>query len=287
MNTATDSICHPQTTWYSPAQKQLIDYPQLMQEMAQQQVVLLGEYHDRYDIHRWQLSICAGLLAHRQDIAVGFEMFPRRLQPVLDAWIAGELDEALFLEKSEWNTVWRFDSELYMPIFRFCREAGVPMIALNCHRPLVTRVGKEGWDAVPIDERDGLTPAKPATMAYREYLFGITNGGPPWMQDKTAASPDFDRFVRAQQVWDRAFACNIAEVLEKRDAGLIIGIIGKGHLEYGHGTPYQLRDLGIEKQAVLLTCDKPLDEKQLTSDYARAVYRLPHYFAPVKEAHSE
>lgn len=282
MSTATENICHPQTTWFDPKQKHLIDYPQLMQEMAQQQVVLLGEYHDRYDIHRWQLSICSGLLAHRQDIAVGFEMFPRRLQPVLDAWIAGEMDEALFLEKAEWDTVWRFDNTLYMPIFRFCREAGVPMLALNCPRPLVTRVGKEGWNAVPVEERDGLTPAKDATMAYRDYLFAITNGGPPSMQDKTAASPEFDRFVRAQQVWDRAFACNIANALQKHHTGLIVGIIGKGHLEHGHGTPFQLHDLGIEKQAVLLTCDNPLDDTQMVKDYARAVYRLPHNFSPAQ-----
>lgn len=268
-------ICHPQTTWFDPAQKHLIDYPQLMKDMAEQQVVLLGEYHDRYDIHRWQLSICSGLLAHRQDIAVGFEMFPRRLQPVLDAWIAGEMDEKNFLETAEWDSVWRFDSELYMPIFRFCREAGVRMLALNCHRPLVTRVGKEGWDAVPVEERDGLTPAKPATKAYREYLMRITNGGPSWMAGKDASSPEYDRFVRAQQVWDRAFACNIVQALHDKEAGLIIGIIGKGHLEYGHGTPFQLRDLGIEKQAVLLTCDQPLDDMQISADYARAVYRLP------------
>lgn len=79
-----------------------------------------------------------------------------------------------------------------------------------------------------------------------EYLFSITNGGPAWMKDKSAASPEFDRFVPARQVWDRAFACNIAAALQKREAGLIIGIIGKGHLEFGHGTPFQLRDLGIE-----------------------------------------
>ncbi|RBO97344.1 ChaN family lipoprotein [Pseudochrobactrum asaccharolyticum] len=280
MTKNTDTVFHPQTTWLDPAQKQLTDYPQLMRELSQQQIVMLGEYHDRYDIHRWQLQVCSGLLAHRQDIAVGFEMFPRRLQPVLDAWIAGEMDEPLFLEKAEWGTVWGFDSALYMPIFRFCREAGVPMLALNCHRPLVTRVGKEGWDAVPVEERDGLTPAKDATMAYREYLFAITNGGPPWMKDKSAASPEFDRFVRAQQVWDRAFACNIANALYDNKAGLIIGIIGQGHLEYGHGTPFQLRDLGIEKQAVLLTCDKPLDEAKLVQNYAKAVYRLPQNFTP-------
>ena len=78
-----------------------------------------------------------------------------------------------FLEKVEWKNVWGYDPELYLPLFHFCRQQRVPMLALNCNRPLVTRVGKDGWDAVPEEERDGLSPSAEATVAYREYLFGL------------------------------------------------------------------------------------------------------------------
>lgn len=125
------------------------------------------------------------------------------------------------------------------------------MLALNCNRPLVTRVGKDGWDAVPEEERDGLSPAAEATVAYREYLFGLGLNRSP-TAPVSAMDPKLDRFIRAQQTWDRAFACNIARALAQPDPPLIIGIIGSGHLEYGHGTPYQLRDLGIPSPAVLL-----------------------------------
>ncbi|QRY70697.1 ChaN family lipoprotein (plasmid) [Ensifer sp. PDNC004] len=49
--------------------------------MAGKSAVLLGENHDRYDIHRWQLHVLAGLHAQRTDVVVGFEMFPRRVRP--------------------------------------------------------------------------------------------------------------------------------------------------------------------------------------------------------------
>ncbi|MCY1462678.1 hypothetical protein D9M71_804780 [compost metagenome] len=84
--------------------------------------------------------------------------------------------------------------------------------------------------------------------------------------------------MRAQQTWDRAFACNIAEA--HGDGGpLVVGIIGRGHLEYGHGTPYQLADLGLTEVEVLLPSDTP----QVTPaqrDIAAAIYRLP----PVEHA---
>lgn len=50
------------------------------------------------------------------------------------------------------------------------------------------------------------------------------------MQGKPADAPEFDRFVRAQQTWDRAFACNIAAYLNEQPEALVVGIIGSGHM---------------------------------------------------------
>lgn len=271
----TNSWNHPVATWLDPDTGALIDHPQLMREVAQGNVLLLGETHDRYDIHRWQLHVCAAMRTCRNDIAIGFEMFPRRLQSVLDDWVAGKLDQQAFLEAAEWGKVWGFAADLYLPIFHFCREFAVPMLALNCYRELVTRVGKEGWDAIPVNERDGLTPSADATAAYRQYLFDITGGGSPTRKVTSADAPEFDRFVRAQQTWDRAFACNIAEALTPDNSPLVIGIIGRGHLEYGHGTPFQLADLGVTNVTTLLPGEQPVVGPQIKG-IARAMFRLQH-----------
>ncbi|WEK04414.1 MAG: ChaN family lipoprotein [Candidatus Devosia phytovorans] len=261
-------------TWLDGETGAVLDHASLMVHMAQRRVVLLGETHDRYDIHRWQLHVCAGLLAHRTDIALGFEMFPLRCQPVLDRWVDGALDVPSFLEQAEWETVWRFDPALYLPLFHFCRENRLPMLALNCERPLVTRVGKEGWDAIPEAERDGLTPAVPASAAHRQHLFAITGGGRGERSVAGPQDPAFDRFVRAQQTWDRAFACNIAKGLASQRAGLILGIIGRGHMDYRHGTPFQLAELGVDDTAVLLPSDEPVFSQEM-GGIGDAVFRLP------------
>ena len=164
---------HPLATWIDPSNGRQIDEFELMYEMATRQVMLLGETHTIAEIYRWQLHVATILRFIRRNVAVGFEMFPRRVQPVLDEWVAGELTSLQFLEKVDWKTVWGYDAQLYLPLFHFCRQQRAPMLALNCNRPLVTRVGKDGWDAVPEEERDGLTPAAEATVAYREYLFGL------------------------------------------------------------------------------------------------------------------
>lgn len=272
---ANEPLAHPRASWLCPDTGRLLPQAELMRRMAAKRVVLLGETHDVAEIHRWQLHVTAFLHLLRPSLAVGFEMFPLRVQPVLDAWIEGTLDTETFLERSDWNAVWGFDPTLYLPLFHFCRQQRVRMLALNCHRPLVTRVGQVGWDAIPVGERDGVTPAAPATEAYRDYLAAITGrfAGP---ERPPAMAPErFDRFVRAQQCWDRSFACRIADHLAaSADDPLVIGIIGRGHLEYGHGTPYQLRDLGIADLAVLLPTNEAEHDRTALGGIADAVFRL-------------
>jgi len=271
----TNHVKHIPASWIDPSSGDILDHSALIARMATQRVILLGETHDRYDIHRWQLHVAAGLHAHRKDIAMGFEMFPRRVQPILDEWVDGRLDQDAFLEKVEWDKVWGFAPDLYLPLFHFCREFGVPMYALNCRRALVTEVGKEGWEAIALEDRDGLTPSKPATPAYRKYLADLVGGANLAANaKKTPEDLISDRFLRAQQTWDRAFACNIASVLAEPNAPLMIGIIGRGHLEYGHGTPFQLEDLGIDDVSVLLPNDTPEVDLITQEGIADALFRL-------------
>ncbi|MCZ4353993.1 ChaN family lipoprotein [Roseovarius aestuarii] len=242
--------------WITPGTGTSLSHAEVIKRASAAPAVLLGETHDRADIHRWQMHVAAGIMAHRRDIVLGFEMFPARLNPVLAQWIAGDLDEDTFLTRVEWTTVWNFPPELYMPLFRFCRDFGIEMIGLNCRRGLVSEVGKLGWDAIDAPAREGLTPSAPATAAYRRFLFNITGGVREGREAQSADDPAFDRFVRAQQTWDRAFACRIADRIAAPDAPLVIGIIGRGHLEFRGGTPFQLGDLGIDNAAVLLPVDK-------------------------------
>ena len=257
--------------WISPDGGTTLLPADVVAMAAKASVVLLGEQHDRLDHHLWQLQVAEGIHGLRKDMVMGFEMFPARLDCVLNAWVAGELDEAAFLERAEWGQVWGFDSDLYMPLFRFCRDHQVPMIGLNCRRGLVREVGRNGWDNVAIDDREGLSCALAATEGYRQYLYEVTGGYREDRKARSASDPVFDGFVRAQQTWDRAFACRIADAVKRPGLPLVIGIIGRGHLEFRHGTPFQLADLGVPDTVVLLPGD---EQDHVRKDIADAVYRL-------------
>jgi len=248
-------------------------------------VVLLGETHVNADHHRWQLQTLAALHAMRPNMVIGFEMFPRRVQAVLDKWVAGELSESEFLRASEWNFVWNTDANLYLPLFHFARMNRIPMRALNIETNLRRQVVEKGFYGIPVEEREGLTyPAEPS-QAYIEYLLPIYKQHD--RKDRKAGEiayddPDFRRFIAGQQLWDRAMAQILQQAVAESVANkpLVVGIMGTGHVLHGFGVTHQLRDLGIKHVAALLPWDSDKSCKQLVAGVADAVFGvLPHVSA--------
>jgi hypothetical protein len=202
-------------------------------------------------------------------------MFPRRLQPVLNRWVAGELSEAEFLKQAEWEKVWSFDAQLYMPLFRFAREHKLPMLALNVDRELVQKVGNGGWASVPASLREGVgEPAAPLPR-YREELKATFDQHPPSKTDAPDKETRFARFVEAQTLWDRAMAEGIARFRQKHPGTRVVGILGAGHIRHGHGVPHQLRDLGQGKHAYLFTLPSDHACAEIRPGLADALFLIP------------
>ena len=254
---------------------------ELLALASRRDIVLLGERHDEYDHHAWQLQTLAALHALRPRMVIGFESFPRRVQGTLDKWVAGELTEGQFLERSDWEKVWNLPSGLYMPLFQFARINRIPMVALNVDRELTQQITHKGWDGVPTERREGVSRPAPASQAYRDVLFEIYKEHPQAREksgDIRKDDPDFLHFIDSQTTWDRA----MAEALAHRVAGasgtarpMVVGIVGAGHISNGYGVPHQLRDLGISSIATLLPVDAAGSCNKLASGFADAVFALP------------
>jgi len=278
------AACLAPAAWYTLAGDKPRNAParELLADMAKRDIVLLGEQHDDADHHQWQLQTLAALHLLRPQMVIGFEAFPRRVQPVLDRWIAGELTVKHFLAQTEWEKIWNFPPELYLPLFQFARINRIPIAALNVERTLTEAVANQGWDAMPAAQQEGVSRPAPASNAYRDFLFEVFKTHPRPRANETG-TPDkndtaFRFFVESQLTWDRAMAEALARYL---DAGpstlrpLVVGIIGSGHVLNGHGVPHQLRDLGVSNIATLLPVDTRQDCESITKGFADGVYAMP------------
>ncbi len=273
--------CVPPGAWVDTATGARAGHRDLLARAAGQGIALLGESHDSAEHHRWQLQTIAGLHALAGDVVLGLEMFPRRVQPALDRWVAGGLDDEAFLAEADWNEVWGTDPALYMPLFHFARINRVPMVALNVDRGLVARVREEGWAAIAQADREGVSDPAPASDAYVDSLREVyrrhleQRGNAPDSADPIDRDdPAFRRFVEAQLIWDRAMAEALAAAADALRRPLVIGVIGEGHLRNRFGVPHQLAALGAGDTAVLLPWDAGRDCAELTPDLADAVFGL-------------
>jgi S1-C subfamily serine protease len=64
----------------------------------------------------------------------------------------------------------------------------------------------------------------------------------------------------------------LAEAHRLDPGAIVVGIVGRGHLEHGYGIPHQLADLGIDDVAVLLPVDAGADCAALEAGLADAVF---------------
>jgi uncharacterized iron-regulated protein len=255
---------------------------------------LLGEGHRDADHHLWELYTLSALHGRGANLVLGFEAFPRRLQPVLNDWVDGKLTDEAFLKASEWQQVWGYDAALYMPLFQFARMSHIPMVALNVDRKLVSQVSQMGWENVPAAEREGVSDPVPASAAYLRvlasaYLTTLHSGA----DDQAAGheqvlvepdeagfaqamrSPEFKHFVEAQLTWDRAMAEALADARQNFTNAVVVGIVGSGHVVGGHGVPRQLKALGIYEPASLIPATVEIACGLIGTGYADAIFTLP------------
>lgn len=275
-----DDRCVPLAAWFDVGKGEILSQTKLLQHLKKQKVVLLGEDHDKTEHHRWQLSVISQLHALEPGLALGFEAFPRKVQPVLDRWIRGELSDAEFLDAVDWRRNWNFDANIYLPLFHYARLHRIPLYAMNVERELISEVGAKGWEKIPKPERRGIGDPATASAEYVDMLAEVftQHGHGGHEQEKAAADikqdPSFLRFIQSQQVWDRAMAEVAHEAVTKDDKPMFVGVLGAGHIMGGHGVPHQLRDLGTRKVLSLMPWDGVIECEQLAPGFADYAFGL-------------
>ena len=268
----------------------------LRAEVPRLETLLLGEIHTSAADHAWQLATLEAIQQQRPRLSLALEMVPAARQAVLDRYNAGQINEEAFLNQVGWQEVWGHDADLYLPLLRWARQRGVPLLALNAEPELVKRVRRQGLATIPQAEREGIGMPLNAGPAYRQRLEGTWRGhrvfeAPPASGraagsadaqasaeaskrgGSQAASPgpsgsgspaltaaqatDLQGFLDSQLLRDRAMAERIAAALRRDPGRLVVVLIGRGHLEDGDGVPRQLADLGVGRQLSLTRVAPP------------------------------
>lgn len=192
--------------------------------------VFAAEQHDQYEDHLLQLAVLDGLRRDGRSLAVGVEWFQTDVQPHLDDYVAGRIDERTLLERADYFRRWRFDYRLYRPILRYARRHGIAVVALNAPPEDVQAVSEGGFDALPgaIRQRAGREPDD----LPEDYVRRLRN-----VFDRHPGGSDFSHFVAVQLLWDETMAGTAADYQRRHPGRQLVIFAGRGHIIPAHTIP--------------------------------------------------
>jgi uncharacterized iron-regulated protein len=246
----------------------LVSPAQMFTIAGDARIVYLGETHDNPASHRLEVQVLEALAKrHPGRQALGMEVFSRSQQPVLDRWVAGELEEKAFLKELRWFANWSMDFGYYRDLMNFARERHIPVIALNAEKSQMVAVRGKTPAQLSAAEQAQL-PQLDLTDPYHRGLAASIFG------DTSHGGMQLDAFVRIQTLWDETMAESAARYLSTeagKDKHLLV-IAGGNHVRSGFGIPRRVFrrlpasyvliggreiDLSADKLSRLMTVDVP------------------------------
>jgi len=208
----------------------------IIPQIRSNQVIFVGEQHDRLAHHLNQLAVIQALHAAGDKIGVGMEMFQGPYQPAIDAYLADRINEREFLRQSEYYERWRYDYHLYKPIIDYLKANQIPLVALNVSGDISRQTGREGLDSLSAKQRRQVPAHLDFTDdLYREDLKQVFN-----LHGSETGLEEFNYFYQAQTLWDEAMASRAAAWMQANPDRKLVVLAGNGHLRYKYGIPERL-----------------------------------------------
>jgi len=219
---------------YRVADTQRVDIAQMVSELADTPLVLIGEQHDDMAHHELQLEVIALMQQQGRPLAIGLEMFEIQHQGALDAWVAGRLPEGAFIPvyQANWrNLSWGF----YRAIFVYARDHRIPMVALNAPRDLVQKVAGQGLSALSEVDLKSM-PAGIDTPMDASHLSSVAGFGAI-----PGHNPQATHFiVQAQVLRNRVMAQTALHYLAAHPKARLVVLTGGLHAWRRGGIPAEL-----------------------------------------------
>ncbi|EJL6781192.1 ChaN family lipoprotein [Vibrio sp. D415a] len=242
-------------------------------ELQQADVILIGEWHTHAGIHRFQTDMLKQLTSYDRSLALSMEQFTRDKQPVVDAYLRGEIGEQYLMKQA--NAWPNYESD-YRPLVEFAKQKNLPVIAANAPKSIVRCIGRQGLDYInklDDDQRMFIAQAiNTGSSPYKEKFMASMHHGKPEQTEKQFA---------AQVTWDETMAESIVGYLDDNPGAQVVHVAGKFHTEQGLGTAASILSRNPSLKVVVISpTDNVLSDN---TDYQLEVLAPPVRY--VQDAH--
>lgn len=215
-----------------------ISFEDMMEDLAQVDIIYTGETHRLDRHHQLQLQIAETLHQKGKKILLGLEQIEHPHQPAVDLYNQGEIDFEEMAKRIEWQKQWENFRD-YQPLVESIHSSGGRIVALNAPLPVIRKIGREGIFALTPEERKQIPEdLQLEDPLYEKWLNQVLMVHMPLSPEKL--KPVF----HAQVCRDEAMAESMAKsrnTVENPQEWTSVIVCGGGHITYGLGIPARLK----------------------------------------------
>lgn len=182
-----------------------INTEKLVKELADYDVVFLGENHNNSINHWLQLKITEALYVQKKgQLMLGAEMFERDNQSQLNQYVSGKIDAKTLKDSAR---LWSNFTTDYKPLVDFAKDKKLSFIATNIPRKYASQTSKEGLESL-----NNLSEKEKTYIA--QLPIKVTLDAPGYAEMKTMMGDHADgtkvmNFISAQAIKDVTMAESI------------------------------------------------------------------------------
>lgn len=196
-----------------------VEFRDILADIEESRVIFVGEGHTILKDHMVQMEVIRHLVKKGRKVVIAMEIFPYRLQPVLNNWVRGKIGEAKL--RQAYYSTWTVDYSYYRDIFSYARKEGLPILGINADRAYMDYISRYGIERISEKTLKKLKYRScredPAYMSEMETIWGMM-----------PHSGEFIEICNAHKLREAFMAYNIATNMTAGDYTIVV-LLGALH----------------------------------------------------------
>ncbi|WP_199118541.1 ChaN family lipoprotein [Pedobacter sp. ASV28] len=218
---------------YDAKKQKTISLDDIVLDMKNVDVLFFGEEHNDSIGHYLEASLLKQLsMSYENKMALTLEMFHTDVQPVINEYLLGIINEKNFIKESRaWNNY-----KDYRPMIEFAKSEKLDVVGGNAatrYSNAVTKNGLEVLRLLPAGSKQLLAPLPIDTLTGRYYEKFLALLGGHGMGNM--------KVYQTQNFWDATMAWSIAKYAKANKGKKIFQVNGRFHSDERLGTYAQLK----------------------------------------------
>lgn len=148
-----------------------VHYDKMIRQLAEQDIILFGEFHDNPISHWLELEVTKDLFA-RRPMVMGAEMFEQDNQEALNLYLSSSITAK---QLDTMARLWSNYKTDYAPLVEFAKQNKIPFAATNVPRRYASMVAKGNFAALDTISEKEKSWIAPLPIAYDSSLPGYKN----------------------------------------------------------------------------------------------------------------